>query len=568
MIHKELFKKFIIPKSENIAENRNIVAYTRISSIGQQDNFSLLQQKEEIYAYAKANNYNIIAEFGAKVESASDDMSRKEFKRLYDWVTTEAPLKPFAIAIRFISRFSRSGASAIGIVQELIEKKGIHLIETSTGLCTYNLRERYEIFDKLLKANVENQERLEKTLPGMIKFLKAGNWLGKAPLGYSMRGTRVVDYRLKYFKQDVFIDERGKLIKLAWKWKLEGERDVYIRARLAELGLNVTKGQLSSLWRKPFYCGVIVNSLIDEPVRGHWEPMVSEEDFLRINDMIEAPKRVPYASEVSHIKRPLTRFLKCGECGHRLSGYEVKKKGVHYYKCNKCKGSTFNAETSKKALTEGLNNQFFNLLDQYVLNEVVEPVFKQELRRFFQESKTSALTRIKVLEDEIAQEEAKLRQLDERYWLSNVSISAEKYKGFLDHIRMEKALKEAKLEVERKKVSNLDFYLNEVLAIAREVQYLWASADLETKLVIQKTVFPEGLVIRPLKRTYLTSNINPFFRVIPIFTRVLERRKTKKVTISDDFSSLVAAPSNLSNQIIQGYELVVNLYKYMNRTPD
>ncbi|MDA0784418.1 MAG: hypothetical protein O2814_07735 [Bacteroidetes bacterium] len=112
---------------------------------------------------------------------------------------------------------------------------------------------------------------------------------------------------------------------------------------------------------------------------------------------------------------------------------------------------------------------------------------------------------------------------------------------------MEKALKEAKLEVERKKVSNHDFYLNEVLAIAREVQYLWASANLETKLWIQKTVFPEGLVIRPVKRTYLTSNINPFFRIIPIFTRVLERRKMKKVAISGDFSSLVDDSIEISN---------------------
>ena len=81
-------------------------------------------------------------------------------------------------------------------------------------------------------------------------------------------------------------------------------------------------------------------------------------------------------------------------------------------------------------------------------------------------------------------------------------------------------------------------------------------------------MFPEGLVIRPFKRTYLTSNINPFFRVIPIFTRVLERRKTKKVAIIDDFSLLVAAPDHLSNQIARGYELVVDLYKYMNRSPD
>ena len=85
---------------------------------------------------------------------------------------------------------------------------------------------------------------------------------------------------------------------------------------------------------------------------------------------------------------------------------------------------------------------------------------------------------------------------------------------------------------------------------------------------IQKTVFPEGLVIRPVKRNYLTSNINPFFRIIPIFTRVVERHKKKKVAIIDDFSSLVAAPDHLSNQIIQGYELVVELYKYMNRSPD
>ena len=381
---------------------------------------------------------------------------------------------------------------------------------------------------------MENQERLERTLPGMIKFLKAGNWLGKAPLGYTMRGTRVMDYRLKYYKQEIFINEQGKLLTLAWKWKLEGERDVFIRSRLDELGLSVTKSQLSDMWRKPFYCGIIVNSLLDEPAEGNWPKMISQDDFLRINDLIEAPKRVPYASEASHINRPLARFLRCGNCDQRLTGYEVKKKGVHYYKCNKCKGATFNTESSKKALTEGLNDKFFNLLGQFALNEVIESTFKAELRLFFEETKIMALKRIMILEREIGEEDAKLRQLDERYWLSNVSLSAEKYKGYLDHIKMEKALKEAR------KVSNLDFYLNEVLPIAREVQYLWASADLETKLRIQKTVFPEGLVIRPVKRTYLTSNINPFFRVIPIFTRVLERRKMKKVAIIDDFSLLVA----------------------------
>ena len=83
-------------------------------------------------------------------------------------------------------------------------------------------------------------------------------------------------------------------------------------------------------------------------------------------------------------------------------------------------------------------------------------------------------------------------------------------------------------------------FINEAIDIARNIQYYWDSSDLETKLKLQKTVFPKGLVIVPSHRGYLTRNVNDFFRRIPLFSRALNWRKTKKVTISDDFSSLVA----------------------------
>ena len=83
MLHKELFKKFITPKSENEPENRNIVCYTRISS-SQQHQSSLESQFEDITDFAKMHGYKIIATFGFTIESATEDMSRKEFKRLYD----------------------------------------------------------------------------------------------------------------------------------------------------------------------------------------------------------------------------------------------------------------------------------------------------------------------------------------------------------------------------------------------------------------------------------------------------------------------------------------------------
>ncbi len=124
--------------------------------------------------------------------------------------------------------------------------------------------------------------------------------------------------------------------------------------------------------------------------------------------------------------------------------------------------------------------------------------------------------------------------------MSSVDLSAEKYKAFSEQIKQEKAEKEFRLLDLRKKLSNSDFFIKEAVEIARNIQYYWDSSDLETKLRLQKTVFPRGLVINPSSRRYLTRSVNDFFRRIPVFTRVLNWRKTKKVAIADDFSSLVA----------------------------
>ena len=104
----------------------------------------------------------------------------------------------------------------------------------------------------------------------------------------------------------------------------------------------------------------------------------------------------------------------------------------------------------------------------------------------------------------------------------------------------EKAEKEQRLYDLRKKLSNSEMFINEAIDIARNIQYYWDSSDLETKLKLQKTVFPKGLWINPLHRGYLTRHVNYFFRRIPLFSRSLQWRKTKKVAIADDFSFLVA----------------------------
>ena len=134
----------------------------------------------------------------------------------------------------------------------------------------------------------------------------------------------------------------------------------------------------------------------------------------------------------------------------------------------------------------------------------------------------------------------KLKSLDEKFLFSSANLSSDTYNLFHEQIKQEKAEKEQRLNDLRKKLSNSEMFINEAIEIARNIQYYWDSSDLETKLKLQKTVFPKGLWINPLHRGYLTRHVNYFFRRIPLFSRALNWRKTKKVTISDDFSLLVA----------------------------
>jgi hypothetical protein len=176
----------------------------------------------------------------------------------------------------------------------------------------------------------------------------------------------------------------------------------------------------------------------------------------------------------------------------------------------------------------GLNERFSELLAKYNLREdLVEP-FKLQLQKFFQFNHQDLISSITTLEREVANSDLKLKSLDEKFLFSSANLSSEKYNLFQDQIKQEKAEKEHRLYDLRKKLSNSEMFINESIEIARNIQYYWDSSDLETKLKLQKTVFPKGLVIVPSHRGYITQNVNDFFRRIPLFTGDIEGRKMKK----------------------------------------
>lgn len=532
------FKKFssYVPQ---VNKKEEVWSYTRVSSKEQFDNNKSLENQQQ-YAkdYAEKNGLKITKEFGGTYESAKGDFTRKEFTEMIRLVR-QAKVKPYAILIYKMSRFSRSGSGGISVVHELIEGLGVHLIETGSNLTTETPRSKNTLIGRLVDAEKENLERLEYTIPGMVRLLKEGNWLGHAPFGYDHYGPRVHDLDKLSREQKIVLNDKGKLLKMAWKWKLEGIRDFEILKKLEPLGLKLSKQKLSVIWRNPFYAGINVHRLLKgDAVQGNWEKMVSHQDFLKVQQILLG-NNAGYSVSKIHPSRPLMGFLECLECGGKLTGYEVKSKKLHYYTCqNKCNGSSMNAETTPKALTEGLNNSFIKFLQKFELHDELEDVFRLQLQQSIMAFNEDNSVLEKKLKNEISNIELKINKLEEKHIFGDLPL--ETYHKYLHPLQIELAQMKKEVSDLGSKISNQENLIEKCVNISKNLSKYWGKCDIETKLRIQELVFPSGMVIDAKKRQYLTKEINSIFAKIPVLSKDTEGQKKDASEINPDASCLVA----------------------------
>ena len=534
----EQFKSFAKGYDKKEDPNKQVWIYTRVSSKDQETNKSLTTQIANAKDYCLANNYIVVKTFGGTYESASGDFTRKEFTRLIDEVKKEKN-KPYAILLNTINRFSRTGGASVGLATELVEKYGVNLIDVSTGKSTITEDGKIEIYKGLLQARQENLDRLKITIPGMKKFLQEGNWLGKAPKGYDTHGTRVKNYKFHNDIQKIVVNAEGKQLKKAWKWKKQGDKDYEIRQKLSELGLDISKQALSSMWRNPFYCGVLVHKMLDgEVVYGKWEKLVTKQDFFIVQQILDG-NNFGYKQDKSNPYRPLSGFINCYECGNRLTGYEVKKKGLHYYKCQQCKGGSINANTSLKSIDKGVNNLFAELLSNFKLPQELVPIFKEQLKLTYEMLTNDSNDEEEDLKKSKIKHDSELKKLKRRFAMGEIDD-----KEIYNELKAE--FEEKIFQINEKigkldsKISNLEKYIDFSLDVSQNINKYWDSEDIETKKRVQELVFPDGVSLDMSGRQYLTTNINVIFEMSRAISRVPEGSGNKKPTKKIGGSALVA----------------------------
>ena len=123
-----------------------------------------------------------------------------------------------------------------------------------------------------------------------------------------------------------------------------------------------------------FYCGININKIYQRAVPGNWEPLVSQEHFKKVQQIINQNHQGYKQSKQNEIF-PLSSKLFCQKCERKMTHYPNKTKKQNYYKCNVCKGMNINAKK--------VHADFIKCLDEVQLIPELEKSFKMKLKEVF-----------------------------------------------------------------------------------------------------------------------------------------------------------------------------------------
>lgn len=460
--------------SHQIKQTRNTIIYTRVSTREQAlTNLSLETQKKHCLQYALNHNLNVIGFYGGTYESANTD-ERKEFNRMLSHIQTQQEKVSF-ILVYSLDRFSRTGGNAIFISSEL-KRNGVSILSVAQQIDTDTHAGRLQESIHFIFSQYDNDLRREKCIACMKEKLQRGDWIGRPPTGYrrSERRDKSIDF-----------DETAIFVKQIFLLKASDTlSNTQISRQMATMGFKVSNKLLTDMLRNPFYCGYISHKLLDgRIIKGNHEALISEEIFLKVNDILQS---IPSGFKHSQSEAiPLRRFLKCGKCGANMTGYLVKKKGLSYYKCR-----TMGCRSNRNV------NVIHKLFEDFLQAYPFKDHFLDPLKNGFQKTYESLTTPEKVISLKLKTRHRKVNReiklLEESNALGYVDQNV--FNHTLSKLQKEKKELENHLAMTIHDFRNSAMFLDKAALECFSLASLWNSLTCYGKRKLAGIIFPDGLL--------------------------------------------------------------------------
>lgn len=511
------------------------VIYQRVSSKEQEDSFSPETQLERCYEWAKKHNYIVVKCFEGEYESAKTDVNRKRFNAMLKFVKDKKNMID-AVIVYSTSRFSRTGTKSFTIVDELLDK-GIPVFSATSSYDARTADGKMMQRVELLMAEHDNSVKSQAVKDNGARALRSGRWIQAAPRGYEMKTTHA--------KQTITINEEGYLIQEAFRLKAQENLSTEeVRRIMAARGLDLRKQAWSKIFKNIFYAGYFSHPFLEgEVVKGTHEPLVSLEDFYKVNNINAGAHARGYEVKSNKKYAPLLGSLRCPVCGGNmtsaLSTKMLKKYGreVGYYVCSH-KNCCCNVSTKKA------NGAFEELVDGTAIPERFAEVIEAQLSKSFPILNEASRNEVMAIKTALSKKESEISMVELNLALAPNPKVLEICSRQLETLEAQKKEIEAELAEKQESILNLADYIACGMDLKNNVLKMWQLASLAHKRHLQNILFPDGF-----SWSKENDNIEPLSKNEFLFTYGLksgdyEQKEERQTCISADLSPL-APPRGL-----------------------
>lgn len=482
------------------------VTYSRVSTDGQVDGFSLDVQRRETKKAAEKLGCKVLEEFVDEGVSGTLE-ERPAFAQLLLFCAKNKGRVTYVI-VKDIDRFSRET-----LVHQILNNKlkalGVTLYSINQpSIADNNPQGRFmeNIFSSV--AQLERDQIVQRCVSGTKEAVLQGAWTCRAPYGYDYDKTSDGKPTLK------IIPERAEAVRKAFEWYADGLLLTQIADKLFTLGYKTGKGKkfskqsVDNILKNAAYLGKVkYRQFPDRIIDGLHPAIISVEVWDAVQ--LRFGNRLPFAAKLKvNPEFILTNILRCPKCKGPMTGaFHRGKSGdkFPYYRCrvSGCKTKVLKRDKVQKGFREALASVKPTAVCVKLFEESVITVWREKWQDACNEKTRLArqLTELEQKRDAVVDKFITGKLTDELYQRHLAKVDEEILKVTQkreEHVLSEQQIREL-LEYARRFITSP---LN-----------TWDREPLEHKRLLQRFVFPMGL--RPEKDgSILNIELSPMRQLI------------------------------------------------------
>lgn len=501
---------------------KNAILYIRVSTDEQADKgYSQRDQDERLRIYCERNNILV-----DKV--IFEDYSAKTFDRP-QWVKLLGELKRTKgknidlILFTKWDRFSRNTADAYGMIK-ILKALSVEPVAIEQPLDISVPESKVILAIYLAVPEVDNDRRALNTINGMRRAKKEGRWMATAPMGYK---NKVSESGQKFIAP---VDPIAGIMRESFEELSKGILGTDAVWRIArEKGLKTTRNNFQKLMRHPVYCGkIVVSAYKDEErriVQGQHEPIVPEELFYQVQDIIDGRRRKSITGQkiVLNDVIVLKGFLDCPRCGARLIASASKgcRQHYHYYHCSSACGFRANAKK--------VNALFEEELSLFSLEPAVTELYEEVVRDVFEQETGTYKRDVKAITQQI--NELTKRKLNAREMRLVGDLDNDEFHEIKDQCDKKIADLESRLASLNSETPDVSAIIPNAVSNLQNLHLKYREGTIEVKREIISSIFPENFVFE--KNNFRTIRLNSIIGLIYSARAVFGQKKARKSVKND-----------------------------------